>query len=165
MERAPVDPRIAGLKKRPAALGGAPRAAAPPKVFLFDRGDKNVYTSGSQGPVDRVITAAGGRNALADLKTSWTSVSWERLVSARPDFIAFSDYPGQTIEQKIEVLRTNPATKDLPAVEEGRFLSLHVDAWVSGPFNVDAAENLRAALEDRKLVPESDLEPADDLRS
>ncbi|WP_302851406.1 hypothetical protein [Actinomadura sp. WMMB 499] len=40
-----------------------------------------------------------------------------------------------------------------------------MDAWVSGPFNVDAAENLRAALEDRKLVPESDLEPADDLRS
>lgn len=154
---------VGDIDKRLGVLGTAPKAATPPTVFLFDRGDKNVYSSGSQGPVDRIITAAGGRNALHDLKTSWTSVSWEKLVASRPDFIAFSDYPGQTIEQKKQVLRTHPATRDLPAVKEERFLSLPVVTWVSGPLNVDAAEHLRASLEKWKLVPASGIEPAHDL--
>ncbi|MEV0618200.1 ABC transporter substrate-binding protein [Nonomuraea sp. NPDC050404] len=158
--RQDADTAINAIKKRLAALEAAPQAATPPTVFLFDRGDKNVYSSGSAGPVDRIISAAGGRNALRTLKTSWTSVSWEKLVSSRPDFIAFSDYPGQTVAQKIQVLKSNPATKDLPAVKEGRFLSLPVVTWVSSPLNADAAEHLRKSLEKWKLVPASDLEPA-----
>ena len=47
------------------------------------------YSSGAYGAPQAVIEATGARNALGDLQESWTSVSWERVVAAKPDFIAF----------------------------------------------------------------------------
>ena len=102
-------------------------------------------------------------NAL-DAADTWTTVSWERVAASRPDYIAFVDYPGQSFEQKVAVLRANPATRDLPAVREERFLDLPYAAWVSSPLNIDAAEQLRVTLERHGLVPESTIEPRHDLR-
>lgn len=74
-----------------------------------------------------------------------------------PDFIALVDYPGQTFEEKIKVLRTNPATKDLEAVKENRFINLPIALWTESPLNVDAAEYVRKALEEYGLVPASEV--------
>ena len=57
------------------------------------------------------------------------------------------------------MLKSNPATKDLPAVTEERFLNLPIPAWTSSPLNINSAEQLRVALEEHDLVPESDIEP------
>lgn len=155
---------VADIKERLDTLESAPQASTPPTVFLFDSGTKDIISSGSLGGPQAVIEAAGGRNALEDLDDTWTSVSWERLVAAKPDFIAFVDYPGQSFQDKVQVLRTNPATKNLPAVKQGRFLNLPYAAWTSSPLNIDAAESLRHALEKYGLVPDSGVEPERDLR-
>ncbi|GAB3453598.1 ABC transporter substrate-binding protein [Actinophytocola sediminis] len=139
------------------ALAAAPAGQTPPTVFLFDRGTTDVYSSGAYGAPQAVIEAAGARNALGDLEESWTSVSWERIVAAKPDFIAFVDYRRQSFEDKVAVLRTNPATRNLPAVAEGRFLNLPFAMWTSSPLNIDAAEHLRVALESRNLLPRSEI--------
>ncbi|ACU37783.1 periplasmic binding protein [Actinosynnema mirum DSM 43827] len=149
---------VRGIEERLGALAAAPAAAERPSVFLFDRGTSDVYSSGAYGAPQAIIEAAGARNALGDLEESWTSVSWERVVAARPDFIAFVDYGRQSFEDKVAVLRTNPATRDLPAVVEGRFLNLPFAMWTSSPLNVDAAEHLRGALEAGNLVPRSGIE-------
>lgn len=151
------------IKKRLDTLRSAPQADDEPTVFLFDSGTKDALSSGSYGGPQAIIDAAGGKNALADVDDTWTSVSWERVAAAKPDFIAFNDYGEQSREDKIKVLRNNPATKDLPAVKEERFINIPYAAWVSSPLDIDAAEQLRKALEKWDLVPETDIEPEHDV--
>lgn len=146
---------IADLDRRLRTLRSAPQPAKPPTVFVFDSGDKDVFSSGRFGAPHAIIDAAGGRNALSDLKDTWTSVSWERLARSEPDAFVFVDYPPQTYAQKIEALQANPATKDLPAVKQKRFLNLSYVMWTSSPLNVDAAERVRTALERWRLVPKA----------
>lgn len=150
---------IDDIDRRLAELREAPQAEDPPTVFLFDSGSKNVFSSGSFGGPQAIIEAAGARNALADVSDTWVSVSWERIVAAEPDLIAFVDYPGQSFQEKVSLLRSNPSTRDLPAVQEGRFLNLPYASWTSGPLNIDAAEYLRKELEKEGLVPTSEITP------
>ena len=154
---------VEDIKDRRAALEEAPQAEEAPTIFLVSKGAKEVFTSGSFGAPQAIIEAAGGENATADVDDTWTEVSWERLVKSEPDFFVFSDYAGMTFQQKVRMLEANPATKDLPAVKEKRFLNLPTTAWTSGPLNIDAAEQLRKSLEEHELVPESDIEPQHDL--
>ena len=154
----------ADIEARLKALQAAPQPKEAPTVFLFDSGTKQIFTSGSFGGPQAIIEAAGAKNATADVKDTWTEVSWEQLVSSDPDFFAFVDYDGQTFEDKVKVLKSNPATKDLPAVKEERFLNLPIPAWTSSPLNINSAEQLRVALEKHDLVPESDIEPEHDLQ-
>lgn len=151
------------IKTRLDELTSAPQPDDQPTVFLFDSGTKDAQSSGSFGGPEAIIEAAGGRNALADIDDTWTTVSWERVAKAKPDFIAFNDYGDQSLREKINVLRNNPATKDLPAVKEERFLNIPYAAWVSSPLNIDAAEQLRNALEKWDLAPQTDIEPEHDV--
>ena len=158
-----ADEVVTDIGERRSALEDAPQAKEAPTVFLFDSGTKEIFTSGSFGGPQAIIEAAGGQNATEDVEDTWTEVSWERLVSAEPDYFAFVDYDGQTFEQKVDVLESNPATKNLPAVKEKRYLNLPIAAWTSSPLNIDAAEQLRKGLEEHDLVPGSDIKPEHDL--
>lgn len=146
---------VADIDSRLAALRGAPRPATAPTVFLFDSGTDAVYSSGRFGAPQAIITAGGGRNALEDLADTWTEVSWERVAAADPDAFLFVDYPPQAFAEKVAVLRSRDGIKNLPAVVEGRFLNLPYALWTSGPLNIDAAEQVREALEGWRLVPAS----------
>lgn len=146
---------VADIDERLDALREAPVPEEAPVLFLFDSGEKAAFTSGAFGAPQAIIEAAGGENATADVDDTWVEVSWEKLAAEAPDAFVLVDYPGQSIAQKIAVLRANPATRDLPAVREGRFLSLPYAMWTSSPLNIDAAERVRAALEDWGLVPRS----------
>ncbi|MGW4070498.1 ABC transporter substrate-binding protein [Nocardia grenadensis] len=150
---------VADLDRRLDALRQAPRAAEDPVVFVFDSGTEAIYTSGSFGAPHAVIEAAGGRNATADVPDTWVEVGWERLAAADPDLIVFVDYPGQTIDDKQKVLATNPATRTLAAVRDRRYLNLPYAMWTSGPLNIDAAEQVRSALERYSLIPADTTEP------
>ena len=159
-----ADEVVADTKKRLKALEKAPQAKEAPTVFLFDSGTKQIFTSGSFGGPQAIIEAAGGTNAMEDVEDTWTEVSWERIVKSDPDYFAFVDYDGQTFEQKVKVLESNPATKNLDAVKEKRYLNLPIPAWTSSPLNINSAEQLRQGLEEHELVPESDIEPEMDLQ-
>ncbi|GEL21743.1 ABC transporter substrate-binding protein [Pseudonocardia sulfidoxydans NBRC 16205] len=149
----------ADIEARLAALRSAPQPATPPTVFLYDSGTDAVYSSGRFGAPEGILTAAGARNALADVEDTWTEVSWERVAASNPAAFLFVDYPPQTFAQKTEVLRSRAGIRDLPAVQQGRFLNLPYAMWTSGPLNVDAAEQIRKALEGWQLVPASGITP------
>jgi iron complex transport system substrate-binding protein len=149
----PAQELIDDLDERLAVLTDAPQADEAPVLFVFDSGEKAVFTSGAFGAPQAIIEAGGGQNAMSDLKDTWTEVSWERLAASQPDAFVFVDYPGQTFEQKVAVLQAHPATRDQLAVKEGRFLNLPYAMWTSGPLNIDAAEQVREALEKWGLVP------------
>ena len=147
------------------ALEGAPKAATQPVAFLFDSGTDTVLSSGSFGAPQAVLETGGATNATADVKDTWTKVSWERLTAADPDMIVFVDYPGQSYEEKVAALAAHPASKDLSAVTQKRYINLPYAMWTSGPLNIDAAEYVRSALEHHGLQPKSDITPKLDLRS
>jgi iron complex transport system substrate-binding protein len=144
---------IAELDARIQALRNLPQPKKKPVLFVFDSGDNAIFTSGALGAPQAIIETTGGRNAVEDLRDTWTEVSWERLAAAQPDAFLFVDYPGQSFEQKVAILKAHPATRNLPAVKQERFLDLPYVMWTSGPLNIVAAEDVRAALEKWRLVP------------
>lgn len=148
-----VDDMDTRLKK----LEDAPKPEKAPVVFVFDSAKDTIFTSGSFGAPEAIITKAGGANAAGDVEDTWTTVSWEKLATAKPDVFAFVDYPGQSYDEKVQILKTNPVTKDLDAVKEERFVNLPYALWTESPVNIDAAEYLRKAFEQFKLAPESDV--------
>ncbi|GAB4587414.1 ABC transporter substrate-binding protein [Nocardia sp. IFM 10818] len=150
------------IDRRLAALRAAPQPERRPTVFLFDSASDTIFTSGKFGAPQAILDAAGARNALEDVEDTWTAVSWERLAAADPDAIVFVDYPPQTFQQKVDLLRGKPGIQNLRAVTEGRFLNLPYALWTSGPLNIDAAEQVRAQLERWNLVPASGIRPAAD---
>ncbi|MDN5978446.1 ABC transporter substrate-binding protein [Acidipropionibacterium jensenii] len=155
---------VADIETRRKALEAAPRAAKEPVAFLFDSGSDTIFSSGSFGAPQAMMDAAGAKNALADVKDTWTAVSWERITKANPDVIYFVDYPPQTFQQKVALLKSNPASKNLKAVKEGRFVNLPYAMWTSGPLNIDGAEYIRASLEAYGLQPRSGIKPQLDIR-
>ena len=152
-----------GIAKRLESLRAAPQPKHKPKVFVFDSGSDTIFSSGAFGGPQGIIDAAGARNATDDVQDTWTAVSWERISIADPDLIAFVDYPGQSVEEKIGALRSHPASRNLKAVRENRFINFPYAMWVSSPLNIDAAETLRAVLERRDLAPKSGIEPRLDV--
>jgi iron complex transport system substrate-binding protein len=122
-------------------------------VFVFDSGTKAILSSGRFGAPQAIIDAAGARNALEDLQDTWVEVSWERMLTSKPEAFVFVDYPPQTFAEKVAILKARTGVRDLAVVKGERFLNLPYAMWTSGPLNIEAAERLRAALERWGLVP------------
>ena len=154
---------VADIEERREALESAPEPVEAPTAFLFDSGSDAIFTSGSFGGPQAIFDTAGVTNATADIEDTWTEVGWERFAAAKPDIIYFVDYPGQSYEEKVKILEANPASRDLPAVKEKRFVNLPYAMWVSGPLNIDAAEWVRRSLEHFGLAPDSGIEPTLDI--
>ncbi|WP_436501832.1 ABC transporter substrate-binding protein [Actinokineospora sp. HUAS TT18] len=106
-----------------------------PKVFLYDSGIDQPFTSGRTAGPEEIITKAGGENIFGDLNDSWTTVSWESVVQRAPDVIMINDYGAESVAAKKAFLRSHPALASVPAVREGRFFVLPYAALVEGPRN------------------------------
>ncbi|WP_320670899.1 ABC transporter substrate-binding protein [Patulibacter defluvii] len=146
------------LDRRLAALRAAPRPRRAPRVLLYDSGEKDLYTSGRNGAPQGIIDAAGGRNVFADVDTTWFRASWERVARARPDLIVVMDYrsgePGE-VRQKLATIRARAGLRGTPVVDRDRIVVLPLSLFTSGFPNIDAAEQVRAALEAEGLAPPS----------
>ena len=155
---------IADINARRTAIEEAPQAEKTPVTFLFDSpNDSTVFSSGAFGAPQAIFDSAGVENALSDVQDTWVDVSWERITSADPDIIFFVDYPPVELDEKIAALEANPATKDLKAVKEKRYVNLPYAMWTSGPLNIDGLEYVRYALEHYGLQPESGIKPKLDI--
>ncbi|AKK05665.1 ABC-type Fe3+-hydroxamate transport system, periplasmic component [Corynebacterium mustelae] len=150
---------VADQQERLAKLKEAQQPEKAPVAFVFDSASDTIFTSGSFGAPEAIITAAGAKNAASDIKDTWTTVGWEHLTANTPDVFVFVEYPGQEFDEKVKILKEHPTTKDLPAVKENRFINLPYAMWTSGPLNIDAAEHVRKGLEKFGLAPESDIKP------
>ncbi len=155
---------VADIEKRREALEKAPRAANAPVAFLFDSASDTIFSSGSYGAPQAMMESAGVTNALSDVSDTWTKVSWERLAAADPDIIFFVDYPSQSFDEKVAALKANPASQNLTAVKQERFVNLPYAMWTSGPLNIDGAEYIRKALEHYGLQPATDIAPGLDIK-
>ncbi|MEV8633936.1 ABC transporter substrate-binding protein [Streptosporangium sp. NPDC051023] len=150
--------RIFGVEQRAEALvaelrgrvdrlrRSRPAGAEPARVFVYDSGTDQPYTSGGYASPTGIIEAAGGRNVLGDVKKGWTTVSWESVVAARPEVIVIIDYGDLPVSGKRAFLASNPVLRSVPAVQQNHYFVLNYGEAVSGPRNVTAAEEFGAYL-------------------
>lgn len=150
--RAKADQLIAQYRDQIAkAAGSAPAGREPARVFLFDSATAEPFTSGRHAAPSQIIREAGGSNIFDDLNDSWTTASWEAAAQRDPQVILIVDYgagPENSVQAKIEQLRTHPLMAGTTAVRENNLLALPYAALVEGPRNpqavVTVAEFLRA---------------------
>lgn len=124
----------------------AKRGGPPPRVFVYDSGDRVAVSAGKYAMPQAIITAAGGKNILEDIESSWVRVDWETVIDRNPEAVVIVDYGAVSAEEKIQFLRENPAFAHVPAIRDNRFLVLTYDEMTPGTRNVGATERLAAFL-------------------
>jgi len=129
---------IATMQQQVAAVRAKVAGLRPVTVFDYDSGQAAPFTGAGLAIPTALITLAGGTNIFAGLKQSFTSVSWEQVVSKNPQCIIINDYGTPTAAQKEKFLETSPITRNLTAVKNHCFLPLSYDEITPGPRNATA---------------------------
>lgn len=136
---------IAGFKKQIADVASqAP--AEQPKVFLYDSGQDQPFTSGRYAAPDAIISEAGGVNVMHDVQDSWTTVGWESVVERDPDVIVICNYGDVSAEQKKKFLLSYAPLRNVSAVKNKKIFTLDYVDLVESPRNPSAIARLGAYL-------------------
>ena len=117
-------------------------------ALWFSSGSDTPFVGAGIGAPQMMMDAAGLTNIAEDVPETWSSLSWEVVVDANPDVIVLVDSAWGSTEKKIGVLEGNPATANLPAVKNSRYLVVPFPAGEAGVRNVEAVESLIAQLEE-----------------
>ncbi|MGS2588845.1 ABC transporter substrate-binding protein [Streptomyces hebeiensis] len=136
---------IAGFKKRIAATE-AEAPAHRPRVFLYDSGEDQPFTSGRYAAPGEIISKAGGVNVMDDIEDSWTAVGWESVVERDPEAIVICDYGDVGAERKREFLLSYAPLRNVSAVKHRRIFVLDYADLVESPRNPSAIARLGAYL-------------------
>jgi iron complex transport system substrate-binding protein len=118
----------------------------PLRVFVYDSGEDTPFTSGRYAMPTAMIEAAGGRNIMDDVESSWTRVAWEPVVERNPEVIIIVNYGEVSAEQKMDFMRNNPAFAEIDAVQNDRFVVLEYVEATPGPRNIRAVRALAEAF-------------------
>jgi iron complex transport system substrate-binding protein len=144
--RAKAQQVIAQMQRQVSAAHAKVAGLAPVTVFDYDSGQAAPFTGAGLAVPTALITLAGGTNIFAGLKQSFTSVSWEQVVSKDPQCIIINDYGTPTAAQKEKFLETSPITRNLTAVKNRCFLPLAYDEITPGPRNAEAVTAIARRL-------------------
>ena len=117
-------------------------------ALWYSSGTDTPYVGAGIGAPQMMLDAAGLTNIFADVHDTWTSAGWEQVVAADPDVIVLVDASWNTAASKIELLESNPATSQLTAVREHRYLTLPFPAAEAGVRNTQAVVSLSEQLAD-----------------
>jgi iron complex transport system substrate-binding protein len=137
---------VSDLRDRVDALEETHPAGEPARVFVYDSGTDQPYTSGKYASPNDIIASAGGRNVLDELDQGWTTVGWESVTAADPEVIVIVEYADQPVADKQAFLESLPALAATTAVQQDRYFVLPYGDAVNGPRNVAAAEKLGTYL-------------------
>lgn len=119
------------------------------RVFVYDSGDDAPFTAGRYAMPTALIEAAGGKNIMDDFNKSWGTVTWEEVVERDPQVVVIINYGDVTAEQKRDFMMSNPAFKNISAVENDRFVTLEYVEATPGPRNIKAVKKLADAFWNR----------------
>ncbi len=117
------------------------------RVFLYDSGDDKPFTAGKYAITTAMITAAGGKNIMDDMETSWGNTDWETVAARNPQFLVLLDYQdGGGYAKLLDFLKAHPAMKETDAVKNERFVALRYEELTPGPDNITAIDKIARAL-------------------
>lgn len=116
------------------------------RVFWFDSGDKTAFAGAGSGGPQLILDAVGAENVFGDIDKAWADVSWEQVIKADPDVIVVADAGWSTADDKIELLRNDPALSQLTAVGEERFVTVPFSATTPGVRLIEGATEVADQL-------------------
>ncbi|AUG77921.1 ABC transporter substrate-binding protein [Kitasatospora sp. MMS16-BH015] len=138
-----------------AALAGLGADRRPGYFFFdFDAGTKQPMAVCGGQVANAVVTLAGARNVFAGCEGDFKPVSWEDVVAADPDWIQLgvrnrgsAEATARAFDEAEQFLRTNPATRELAAVRQGRFLRIGSEVTtIAGLRNADTVQQIAHTL-------------------
>ncbi len=145
--RAQAEQLVAQWRKRLQAVSSDAHEEQPLRVFVYDSGEDKPFTAGQAAMPTALIEAAGGRNVMDDMTTSWATTSWETVAARNPQFLILLDYQdGEGSNRLMATLQAHPAMRLTDAVKQQRFIALRYAELTPGPANIEAVEKLARAL-------------------
>lgn len=111
-------------------------------AFWYSSGTDTPYAGAGLGAPELVMETVGLTNIAADVDATWAPLGWESVVDADPDFIVLIEASWNTVQSKIDLLESNPATSGLSAVVNKRYLVLPFASSEAGVRTVEAAASL-----------------------
>lgn len=141
---------LLGVPEAAEALVGEQRAALDAVVpddrgltaLWYSSGTDIPYVGAGIGAPQMIMDAVGLTNVAAGVADTWTSFSWEQVAADDPDVIVLVDATWNSAQAKRERLAANPATANLAAVLDERYLVLPFAATEAGVRNVPAVGDL-----------------------
>lgn len=98
----------------------------PTVMWFYSTYEGTPYAAGPGGLPQYVTDLVGAKNVFDDASTKWPETSWDEVAARNPDVIILADLtrgePGDTAEEKIEILKGDPLTSQLDAVKNDRFV-------------------------------------------
>lgn len=141
---------VAQLREREASVEASVAGLEPVRVFYFDSdtgGGVDMSTVGNTGLQSLMLEMAGAENIFSDVEGQFVAVSWEDVVDRDPEYIIVCDYYGEGYaDKKIAELKANPATMDMDAVVNDRFIVVPGLAMFPSLECMDAVELIAAGL-------------------
>lgn len=141
---------VAQLREREAAVEASVAGLEPVRVFYFDSdtgGGVDMSTVGDSGLQILMLEMAGAENIFGDVAGQFVAVSWEDVVDRDPEYIIICDYYGEGYaDEKIAELKANPATMDMDAVVNDRFIVVPGMVMFPSLECMDAVELIAAGL-------------------
>ncbi|WP_019137567.1 putative F420-0 ABC transporter substrate-binding protein [Cellulomonas massiliensis] len=130
------------VAEQQAQLDAVQKPAEPTTALWYSSGTDTPYVGAGIGSPQMVMDAAGLTNVFADVHDTWTSVSWEKVVEADPDVLVLVDATWNTAADKITMLESNPATRELTAVREHRYVTVPFPASEAGVRSASAVTSV-----------------------
>ncbi|MFJ4950428.1 ABC transporter substrate-binding protein [Streptomyces sp. NPDC088760] len=144
--------KVAAVRK---AVGGTAESERPTYFFFdYDAGTKQPVVTCNRQLANAVISLAGARNAFADCDGDYRQAGWEDVIAKDPDWIQLgvrdrgSEAANkEAFDEAEQWLKSNPATKGLKAVKEGRLLRIGSEqTTIAGVRNADTVAAIAAAV-------------------
>jgi len=134
------------VEQQEQALAGATTPTGETTALWYSSGSDQPYVGAGIGAPQMIMDAAGLTNVFADVHDTWTSTGWEQVVASDPDVIVLVDASWNTADKKVALLEQNPATSQLTAVREHRYLTVPFAASEAGVRNAAAVVSLDEQL-------------------
>jgi iron complex transport system substrate-binding protein len=120
-------------------------------AFWWSSGTDTPYVGAGIGAPQLILETAGLENIAGDIDMTWSPYGWESVLAADPDVLVLVDADWNTAQKKIDYLKSNPATANLTAVINERFVILPFASTEAGVRSVSAATSLVAQLKELDL--------------
>lgn len=103
-------------------------------LFWFSSADLDIdpYVAGRKGIPDFMLNTLGVRNVV-ESNEEWPTVGWETLAKANPTWLVIARmdrrrFPADDFQKKLDFLRSDPVTRNMDAVKQGRIIVLDAHA-------------------------------------
>ena len=112
--------------------------------------DVDPYMAGQKGVAGYMLKELGLRNVVTSAE-EWPTVGWETIAKANPTILVIARmdrrrFPADDYEKKLEFLKSDPVTKHMDAVKNGRIAIVDADALQASIRIADGMEAIADAV-------------------